>query len=92
VPGDVPRRAAEEERERRRAVRAYVSRNHPDVGGDPADFTAGLAALRAELQLGARATTRTGPARVIVVRSRGPRAWLRRLLGPRPAERRRPLR
>jgi hypothetical protein len=66
-------------------VRAYVRRHHPDVGGDPGGFAAGLAALRAELAL-------AGVDRVTVVRSRGPRAWLRRLLGPRPARRSRPLR
>jgi hypothetical protein len=92
VPDNVSRRAAEEGRERRRARRAYVRRNHPDVGGDPAAFAAGLAALRTELHLGTMTTIRTGPARVVFVRSRGLRAWLRRLLAPRPAERLRPLR
>ena len=95
MPVEVPLRAAveqREQRERRRALRAYVRRNHPDVGGDPAAFAAGLAALRSDLHAGPITTTRTGPARVVVVRSRGPRAWLRRLLGPRPPRRRRPLR
>jgi hypothetical protein len=88
----MPQRAAVEQRERRRELRAYVRRHHPDVGGDPAAFAAGLAALRTGLHAGPITTARTGPARVIVVRSRGPRAWLRRLLAPRPAQRRRPLR
>ena len=30
----------------RKAVRAFVRQHHPDVGGDPAAFAAGLAALR----------------------------------------------
>jgi hypothetical protein len=84
-----PSRCSDEARERRRLVRAYVRRHHPDVGGDPAAFVVGLTALRAELGHDGRPA---GADRVIVVRSRGPRAWLRRLLGPRPARRSRPLR
>jgi hypothetical protein len=72
------------ERERRRAARAWIRTHHPDVGGDPAVFAAGLAALRAGLppEAGTPGTTVPRP-RVTVVRTRGPRAWLRRLLGPR---------
>lgn len=33
--------------EDRRALRAFVRAHHPDVGGDPAEFVAGLARLRA---------------------------------------------
>jgi hypothetical protein len=89
MPIGPPPRFSDEAHERRRLVRAYVRRHHPDVGGDPVAFAAGLAALRAELRLDGRPA---GADRVIVVRSRGPRAWLRRLLGPRPARRSRPLR
>ncbi|SDN79447.1 hypothetical protein SAMN05660199_00697 [Klenkia soli] len=34
-------------RSRRAAERAFVRAHHPDVGGDPVAFAAGLAALRA---------------------------------------------
>lgn len=33
--------------ERRTAFRAFVRAHHPDVGGDPAEFAAGLARFRA---------------------------------------------
>jgi hypothetical protein len=33
--------------ERRAAFRAFVRTHHPDVGGDPAEFAAGLARFRA---------------------------------------------
>ncbi|MFC4000950.1 hypothetical protein ACFS2C_08685 [Prauserella oleivorans] len=36
-----------DDRERRAAVRAFARRHHPDIGGDPATFVAGLARLRA---------------------------------------------
>lgn len=39
--------------EQRSAVRAFVRRNHPDVGGDPEHFAAGLAELRARPGVGA---------------------------------------
>ncbi|WP_336029549.1 hypothetical protein [Geodermatophilus sp. FMUSA9-8] len=67
---------------RRRAERAWVREHHPDRGGDPAVFAAGLAALRAGRSPDAPAARSAG-ARVTVLRARGPRAWLRRLLGPR---------
>ncbi len=35
------------EAERRRAFRAWVRAHHPDVGGDPAVFAAGIQAWRA---------------------------------------------
>jgi hypothetical protein len=89
MPVGPPSRCSDEEREQRRLVRAYVRRHHPDVGGDPAAFAAGLTALRAEIGHDGRPA---GADRVIVVRSRGLRAWLRRMLGPRPARRSRPLR
>ncbi len=34
------------EAEHRRQLRAFVRAHHPDVGGDPAEFVAGLARLR----------------------------------------------
>lgn len=37
-----------DDRSRRAAERAFVRAHHPDVGGDPAAFAAGLAALRAD--------------------------------------------
>ncbi len=43
-PGDA---ADPDGRARRAAERAFVRAHHPDVGGDPAAFAAGLAALRA---------------------------------------------
>ncbi len=46
--GMADRRAAEE----RRAFRAFVRAHHPDVGGDPAAFAAGLAAWRSGLPTG----------------------------------------
>ncbi|SDF85457.1 hypothetical protein [Klenkia brasiliensis] len=36
-----------DDRARRAAERAFVRAHHPDVGGDPQVFAAGLAALRA---------------------------------------------
>ena len=89
MPTGPPSRLSEEAREQRRIVRAYVRCYHPDVGGDPAAFAAGLTALRAQLRLDGPPA---GADRVIIVRSRGPRAWLRRMLGPRPVRRSRPLR
>ncbi|MER7016289.1 hypothetical protein ABT324_33075 [Saccharopolyspora sp. NPDC000359] len=55
----------------RRAVRAFARAHHPDVGGDPEVFAAGLAALRA------------GPDRfdapvVVVHRPRGVRSLVHR--------------
>lgn len=39
-------RCASDERAARRALREFVRTHHPDRGGDPAVFVAGLAALR----------------------------------------------
>lgn len=39
--------AAADDRASRARVREFVRTHHPDVGGDPAAFAAGLAALRA---------------------------------------------
>ncbi|SDD08853.1 hypothetical protein SAMN05660690_3340 [Geodermatophilus telluris] len=83
--GPVP----DDARARRRAERDWIRTHHPDVGGDPAAFAAGLAALRAGR---APATGALPRPRVTVVRSRGPRACLRRLLAPRRPPRTRPLR
>jgi hypothetical protein len=45
-----PSRTSDEAREQRPFVRAYVRRHHPDIGGHPAVFAAGLTVLRAELR------------------------------------------
>jgi hypothetical protein len=54
MPIRPPSRTSDEAREQRRIMRAYVRRHHPDVGGDPAAFAAGLTVLRAELRLAGR--------------------------------------
>lgn len=63
------------DRERRAEFRAWVRAHHPDVGGDPAAFAAGLRRRRQALE------HRDGPA-VVVVRRRpclGPlERWLER--------------
>lgn len=50
----------DDEQRRRRARRAYIRAHHPDRGGDPAAFAAGLAALD-------RAPAGVPPARVVVI-------------------------
>jgi hypothetical protein len=75
----------------RRARRAWIAANHPDRGGDPEAFHAGLAAW-AQLQHRA-----VGPqVRITVYRRRGLRAAARRaahrLVGVRRARRRRQAR
>lgn len=55
----------------RRAVRAFVRAHHPDVGGDPEAFAAGLAELRA-------GRDRDDAPVVVVHRPRGVRGLLRR--------------
>ncbi|WP_328458615.1 hypothetical protein [Amycolatopsis sp. NBC_00438] len=40
-------RGAREDPEARAAFREFVRTHHPDVGGDPAEFAAGLARFRA---------------------------------------------
>ena len=82
----VPRpTSADAEAQRRRAVRAFVRRHHPDVGGDPVAFAAGLAALR---------SGRVGPDDGHVVFHRRPRGPLRLIhpLTAALARRRRPPR
>ena len=39
---------ANPEQSRRQSRRAFIRTHHPDIGGDPADFVAGLAGLDAE--------------------------------------------
>jgi hypothetical protein len=91
VTRPAPDAVQDADRERRRAIREYVRRHHPDVGGDPAAFAAGLAALRSG-PAGPRDPGPPAAPRVTVVRSRGPRSWLRRLTGARPVRRTRTLR
>ncbi|WP_199431688.1 hypothetical protein [Qaidamihabitans albus] len=43
MTGTAPEPDREAERRRRAEFRAYVRRHHPDVGGDPDEFAAGLA-------------------------------------------------
>lgn len=75
--------------EARRRYRAFIRANHPDAGGDPEVFAAGLARLRTRLRPG-QSPVRTGPDRydapVVVVRDPSAvggvvqrlRAWYRR--------------
>lgn len=60
-----------DERDYRRRRRDYVRRNHPDRGGDPAAFIAGLLALDRERR------DAENPPRVVVVPTRPwpQRAW-----------------
>lgn len=60
------RTAADDERAARRAFREFVRTNHPDRGGDPAVFAAGVAAHRAR-----QGSTRAGSEVVFVRRRRG---------------------
>jgi hypothetical protein len=68
------------ERERRAEFRAWVRAHHPDAGGDPAVFAAGLRRRREACGLGDVRERRGGP--VVVVRRRpglGPlERWLER--------------
>lgn len=69
--------------EQRARYRRFVKENHPDVGGDPARFVAGLAAQRSP----ARAPDRYDAPVVIMIkrhriRLRARRLW-RRLRGSR---------
>jgi hypothetical protein len=61
---------ADDERARRRARREFVRGHHPDRGGDPAVFAAGLAALD-------HPRVRPARARVVVIPDR---PWLVTLL------------
>ncbi len=78
-----------DERERRSAFREFVRSHHPDVGGDPASFAAGLACYRAETipyddpRLTADVVfrrTRRGPMAVL---DRMARRWAQRRRPPR---------
>lgn len=66
----------------RAAFRAFVRAHHPDVGGDPEVFAAGLAEFRAAdaaARQAQRPRDRYDAPVVVVHRSRGPRAVLRRI-------------
>lgn len=65
----------------RAAFRAFVRAHHPDVGGDPDVFAAGLAEFRAARasRPEQRPRDRYDAPVVVVHRSRGPRAVLRRI-------------
>jgi hypothetical protein len=64
-----PRSDARSVAEQRAAIRRFVLAHHPDRGGDPAVFDAGLRALRAGLPLD---TAGTPGADVTTYRRRGP--------------------
>ncbi len=66
----------------RAAERAFVRAHHPDVGGDPEVFVAGLAALRAG------GTTGAVPVTVVATRRAAPARLLRRLRRARRAAQR----
>ncbi|RRO14787.1 hypothetical protein EIL87_18820 [Saccharopolyspora rhizosphaerae] len=59
----------------RAEIRAFVRANHPDVGGDPEAFAAGLARLRARSGDGSRFDAPV----VVEVRPRGVRGVLHRV-------------
>ncbi|MCI2419889.1 hypothetical protein MOQ72_20795 [Saccharopolyspora sp. K220] len=63
----------------RAAIRAFVRANHPDVGGDPAVFAAGLAALRAAQRGEPRPRDRYDAPIEVVDRPRGVRGLLHRV-------------
>ena len=64
----------DDEQRRRRARREFIRAHHPDNGGDPAAFAAGLAALD---QAPDQAPDPAPPARVVVVADT---TWAARLL------------
>ncbi|MGW1678750.1 hypothetical protein [Saccharopolyspora sp. NPDC002376] len=64
--------AVQQDPDTRRAIRAFVRANHPDVGGDPEAFAAGLAELRA-------GRDRYDAPIVVVHRPRGIRGLLHRI-------------
>ncbi|WP_245761089.1 hypothetical protein [Saccharopolyspora shandongensis] len=70
----------------RAAIRAFVRANHPDVGGDPEVFAAGLAELRCH-----RPRDRYDAPIVVMHRPRGIRGLLHRI-SARRARRHRPPR
>jgi hypothetical protein len=63
----------------RATVRAFVRANHPDVGGDPEVFAAGLAELRAAQRECGRPRDRYDAPIVVVDRPRGIRGLLHRI-------------
>ena len=65
--------------EERRRLRAFALTHHPDRGGDPATFVAGLAALR-------QGWARPAEAPLVYRRRRGVAGWLG-LGRPRPPSR-----
>jgi hypothetical protein len=69
------------DRAKRAEIRAFVRANHPDVGGDPETFAAGLARLRDgaprdDSRFDAPIVVRPGGARGVLLRFRT--WWLRR--------------
>lgn len=77
--------------DRRRAFRAFVRTHHPDVGGDPEEFAAGVASFRRGPVRSSVRPDRFDAPVVVVTRRRGlfgivQRAWTwwsRRRRGPR---------
>lgn len=74
----------------RAAIRAFARRHHPDVGGDPEVFAAGLAELRAQRQ--PESTTRYDAPVVVLDRPGGLRGIARRLRARRDRRQRRRVR
>jgi hypothetical protein len=85
-PAGGPRESARQQEVRRR-YREFIRTHHPDRGGDPDEFQAGLAALRREMAAADRADRPV----VFVHRPRGLAAWWARWQ-ERLARRRRPPR
>ena len=74
------------DRATRAEIREFVRTNHPDVGGDPETFAAGLARLRGEAlrhdpRFDAPIVVRPGGARGLLIRFRT--WWWRRHRPPR---------
>ncbi|HEX3715549.1 MAG TPA: hypothetical protein VHV09_22340 [Trebonia sp.] len=73
--GDVP--------SRRREFRAWVRAHHPDAGGDPGEFAAGLARWRDRLRGGGAAQPEISVFRARAGLWRWQRWWRRRRRPPR---------